>query len=563
MSDLLDAASQLHNLFERHHEYKMESTPEFATYEGDHRFNHLLSDMSAAAEAAHTEKLKAFREELNAIDVKALNDADRMNHEMFGMMLDESIEGARFHLHELPVNQMTGYHLSFPQLLDFQPLEKASQFGDYFARLRGFTQQLGDVMDNMRAGMKSGRVQPKHLMEQVLPQLSSLMQGSPSDSIFYLPIQKAALSEEDRERLGKELEQIIADVVQPGYQLLHDFVRDEYMPACRESVGLWDLPDGEAMYKYFIKMYTTPHLSADEIHDMGLREVERIYQEKSKLKDQLGFEGTVQEFNHHLRNSEEQIFDSKQELWETYEKVMHEGIEKSRALFHSMPKAPCILKEVEEYKAKSAPQAYYMPAPEDGSRPGIYYLNTYDLPSRPKYAVTALTLHEAVPGHHLQIAVAQELENMPYFRRRMHVTAYIEGWGLYSEYLGHDLDMYQDPYQYYGSLSFEMWRACRLVVDTGLHAKKWSRQQAIDFMKKHMSNSEHDIASEVDRYMILPGQALSYKVGELDIKRLRRKAEDQLGERFDIRDFHDVVLRNGAIPLAVLEEQVEDWLKAA
>ena len=558
-----DAATQLHELFERHHQFRMECQPEFATYEGDHRYNDRLSDMSAAGEAAQLEQVKAFRAELDAIDVKELHDADVMNHEMFGMMLDEAIEGARFHLHELPVNQMTGYHLSFPQMLDFQPLAKAEQFGDYFARLRGFKKQLGDVIDNMRAGMQSGRVQPKHLMEQVLPQLQSLMGGAPEDSIFYLPIKKAEFADSDKERLGQELQHIIGEVIQPGFEHLHDFIRDEYMPACRESFGLWDLPDGEAMYNYFIKMYTTPHHTADEIHEMGLREVERIVKEKEALKNKLGFDGTVQEFNQQLRTSSEQIFESKEALWETYESIMNEGIEKSKALFHSMPKAPCILKEVEDYKAKSAPQAYYMPAPEDGSRPGIYYLNTYDLPSRPKYAVTALTLHEAVPGHHLQIAVAQELEDMPYFRRRMHVTAYIEGWGLYSEYLGHDLDMYQDPYQYYGSLSFEMWRACRLVVDTGLHAKKWTRQQAIDFMKTHMSNSEHDIAAEVDRYMILPGQALSYKVGELDIKRLRRQSEEKLGDNFDIRDFHDVVLRNGAVPLAVLEEQVEQWLETA
>lgn len=559
-----DAATRLHDLFEAHHQFRMEASPEFATYEGDHRYNELLTDMSEAAEQKQLAATQDFRAQLDTIALSELSESDQMNHEMFAMMLDEAIEGARFRLHELPINQMTGYQLSMPHLIDFQPLKTAAQFPAYFSRLRGFTQQSADVLENMRQGMQHKRVQPRHLMEQVLPQIEQLISGSAQDSVFYIPLkQNTELSESERAALDQELTEIIETVIKPGYQRMYDFIKEDYLPACRDTHGIWDLPEGEAMYKYFIKMYTTPDLTADEIHEIGLKEVARIHALKEEVKNKLGFKGSVTEFNLHLRNSPDQIFESKEALWSMYERVMNEGIEKSSALFHSMPKALCTLKEVEEYKAKSAPQAYYMPPPEDGSRPGVYYLNTFDLPSRPKYAVTALTLHEAVPGHHLQISVAQELENMPYFRRKMHVTAYIEGWGLYSEYLGHDLDMYQDPYQYYGSLSFEMWRACRLVVDTGLHHKRWTRQQAIDFMKQQMANSDHDIASEVDRYMILPGQALSYKIGEIDIKNLRKRSEEALGEKFDIRDFHDVVLRNGAVPLAVLEEQVDHWLQSA
>lgn len=559
-----EAATRLHELFEAHHQFRLKSNPEFATYEGDHRYNHLLTDMSEASEQKQLAAHKDFRQQLQAIDPAQLDEVDQMNHEMFGMMLDEGIEGAAFRLHELPINQMTGYHLSVPHLIDFQPLKTAEQFPDYFQRLRSFKQQAADVMENMRQGMAHKRVQPRHLMEQVLPQIAHLIEGSAEDSVFYLPLkQNAELSSAEKEKLGQELAEIIETVIKPGYTEMAEFIRHEYLPACRETHGIWDLPQGEEMYKYFIKMYTTPHLNADEIHEIGLQEVERIKKCTEEVKNQLGFKGSIIEFNHHLRTSPEQYFDNKEALWAMYEGVMNEAIEKSAVLFHRMPKARCELKEVEAYKAKSAPQAYYMPPPNDGSRPGYYYLNTYDLPSRPKYAVTALTLHEAVPGHHLQIAIAQELKELPYFRRNMHVTAYIEGWGLYAEYLGHDLDMYQDLYQYYGSLSFEMWRACRLVVDTGLHHKRWTRQQAIDFMKQHMSNSEHDIAAEVDRYMILPGQALSYKIGELKIKELRKRAEQALGERFDIRDFHDVFLRNGAVPLAVLEEQVDHWLQNA
>ena len=558
------AGTELHALFERHHAFRMQSQPEFATYEGDHRFNDQLSDLSEAAEDARFAQVQGFRHELSLMDRAALTPDDQLNYDMFALLLDEQIDGHRFKAHYMPLNQMTGYQLSLPHLIDIQPLKAADQFPDYFARLRASAKQVDDVIANLRLGIKTGLVQPRHVIEQVLPQLESLMAGKAQDSVFYLPLaQNMALGEAERDKLGRELAELIDTTVKPGYQKLHDFVKETYLPACRETMGLWALPDGEAMYQYYIGVFTAPGLHADEIHELGLQEVARIEQEKNLLRQKLGFEGTVQDFNHHLRTSPDFVFESKEALWAEYERVMLEGTEKSAALFHRMPKAPCVLKEVESYKAKSAPQAYYMPAPEDGSRPGYYYLNTYDLPSRPTYAVTALTLHEAIPGHHLQLALAQELEGLPYFRRRMHITSYLEGWGLYAEFLGHQMNMYRDPYQHYGALSFEMWRACRLVVDTGLHHKRWTRQQAIDFMKHHMSNSEHDIAAEVDRYLIMPGQALSYKIGEIKIKELRARAEQQLGGRFDLRDFHEVVIRNGAVPLAVLEDQVDRWLVMA
>ncbi len=556
--------SQLHELFERHHQFRMQSHPEHATYEGDQRYNDQLTDLSAAAEAARTEQYQAFRRELDGIDRTSLSEDDQLNYDMFQLLLDESIEAARFMTHQMPINQMTGFQLDLPQLIDIQPLKTAEQFPAYFSRLRGFSKQIHDVIENMRDGIKSGRVQPRHVIEQVLPQIDNLLEGSAEDSVFYIPLtQNVELNEADRSQLATELAQVIDHDVKPHYQSLKEFISSEYLPACRETDGLWALPDGEDFYRYCIKIFTAPGLEADEIHEIGLKEVARIEAEKTLLKNKVGFTGTVQEFNHHLRTSPEFHFPSRDALWAEYERVMAEAYEKTPALFHNMPKAPCVLKEVEAYKAKSAPQAYYMPAPEDNSRPGYYYLNTYDLPSRPTYAVTALTLHEAIPGHHLQLALAQELEGLPYFRRRLHITSYLEGWGLYSEFLGHQMNMYRDPYQHYGALSFEMWRACRLVVDTGLHHKRWTRQQAIDFMKAHMSNSEHDIAAEVDRYIIMPGQALSYKIGELKIKELRQRSEQQLGGRFDIRDFHDVVIRNGAVPLAVLENQIEKWLVKA
>lgn len=563
MSATATTAQALHDLFDRHHQYIRKNTPEFATYEGDHRYNDRLSDLSARSAAETIDQFETFRGELLQIEKSDLDKQDQLNYDMFLLLLEQTLDAAPFHEYELALNQMTGYHLELPQLIDFQPLKTEAQYQDYFSRLEGFPQQVSDVIDNLKSGMANGRTTPKHLMLQVLPQIQSLVSGEAVDSVFYIPLkQNETFAKEVKAKLHERLVELIDTLIKPTYQDLHDFVENTYLPACRETFGVYDLPEGDAYYRYCIKLYTTPELTADDIHAMGLKEVERIEQAKADLKVKLGFEGSTQEFNHHLRTSPEFAFDTVEALWQKYEAVMEEAYEKTPALFHQMPKAPCILKPVEDYKAKSAPQAYYMPAPEDGSRPGAYYLNTHDLPSRPSYAVTALTLHEAIPGHHLQIALAQELEGLPYFRRNMHVTAYIEGWGLYSEYLGYDMNMYNDPYQHYGALSFEMWRACRLVVDTGLHAKKWSRQEAIDFMQQHMANSEADIASEVDRYMILPGQALSYKVGEIKIKQLRQRAEDALGDRFDIRDFHDVVIRNGSVPLEVLENEVNAWLEA-
>jgi len=556
-------AEQLHDLFERHHEFRMQSAPEFATFEGDHRFNDRLSDLSQAAhEAQHTTR-QGFLKELHALPKEQLNGEDQLNYEMFELLLNEEIDGHAFREELMPLNQMTGYQLFLPQLIEIQPLQSEAHYADYFSRLRAFPKQVDDVIDNLKLGIETGWVQPRFVIEQTLPQMQNLMPEKTEDSVFFIPLRReGALDASAREKLGQELTAVLEEAVFPAYQKLHDFTRDQYLPHCRETAGVWDLPNGEEYYEYLIRKYTAPGLSAHEIHEIGLAEVHRIHGEKAKLKDQLGFDGTVEQFNHYLRTSPDFYFESKEALWEKYQAVMAEGLEKSKPLFNRMPKAPCELKEVEAYKAKSAPQAYYMPAPEDGSRPGYYYINTFDLPSRPSYAVTALTLHEAIPGHHLQLALAQELAHLPYFRRRLHVTAYLEGWGLYAEHLGYEMEMYHDRYQHYGALSFEVWRACRLAVDTGLHAKKWSREEAVAFMKKHVANTELDIRSEVDRYLIMPGQALAYKIGELKIKALRQNAEATLKERFDIKDFHQVVIENGAVPLAVLEHKVEQWLAA-
>ncbi len=554
---------QLHALFEAHHEFRMRTAPEYATYEGDHRFDDQASDFSHAAEEQHHQAHLDFRNRLHAIPRTELSADDQLNYDLFEALLQEQIDEHAFANHLMPLNQMFGFQLFLPRLIDIQPLETAEQYPAYFARLKAFPQQVADVIENMRLGLARKLVSPRFAVELSLAQMQRLLEPAPEKSVFCLPlINNRSLSDADRSRLGDELTRLVRDVITPAYAQLHDFARDEYLPHCRTSDGLWDLPDGAAFYRHLIHKYTVPNLDADTIHELGLQEVHRLHKAKEALKDELGFEGSVMEFNHYLRTGPEFYFDSREAMLEAFDETMAEAYRRIPPLFHHLPKAECELKEVESYKAESSPQAYYMPAPENGSRPGYYYINTYDLPSRPRHALTALTLHEAVPGHHLQISLAQELQHLPYFRRRLHVTAYIEGWGLYAEHLGYEMNMYEDRYQHYGALGFEIWRACRLVVDTGLHAKGWTRQQGVDFMKQHVANTELDIRNEVDRYVVFPGQALSYKIGELKIKELRARAEAQLGERFDIPDFHDVVLRNGALPLATLEAQVNAWLAA-
>lgn len=352
------------------------------------------------------------------------------------------------------------------------------------------------------------------------------------------------------------------DAVLPAYRKLAAFIHDEYLSASHTEDGVWALPDGEERYRLAIRHETTTDLPPDSIFAIGMNEVARITGEMEKVKNSVGFTGTLQEFNKYIvSNDPRLVYAEKQPMMDDYRTILHKVDSALPTLFGRLPKAPYDLKEIEQYRAKSAPQAYYYPAPEDRSRPGYFYVNTYDLPSRPKFSMTALALHEAVPGHHLQIAIAQELTQLPWVRRQMGFTAFVEGWALYAERLGYEMHLYDEPFQRYGALSFDMWRACRLVVDVGLHHKRWTREQAVQFMMEHAANPELDTRSEVDRYAVWPGQALAYKIGQLKILELRAKAEKELGAKFDIRAFHDTILGEGALPLSMLEAQVNAWIE--
>lgn len=556
-----NADSRLNSLFAEYDEFNIVSYPEGATYEGDHRFDDLLSDQSEEANKKYYNNIREFKTKLENIPYSELNSDNKLNFDLFKRSIDLTLDGEKFNWHYMPIGQQGGIHIGFPQIVNYQPVTTFEEYQKYFKRLRAFSKQVDDVIDNMKKGIASGLMPPGFIIEQTLPQMEGIISDNPEKSVFYSTLSKEnKLTPEELESIKNELKDIILNNINPSYKKLHDFVKNEYLPNCRKESGIWSVPGGQERYLSSVNYYTTLSLSADEIHNIGLQEVNRISEEMNRLKESIGFNGTLDEFNTHLKYDPQFYFTEKEDLMNGFRNILSNMDTKLPDLFGRIPEAKYDLFEMEEYRAKSAPAAYYYSAPEDRSRPGYFYVNTYNLSGRPKYTMTALALHEAVPGHHLQISIAQELKDLPKFRREYSVTAFVEGWGLYAEYLGYETGMYEDLYQRYGALTFEMWRACRLVVDTGIHEKRWSREEAYEFMRKHTPNSDHDIKSEIDRYISWPGQALAYKIGELKLKELRKLAETKLGEKFSIKEFHDEVLRNGAIPLPLLEKVINEWI---
>lgn len=542
----------------------MEQFPEWASYNGIHTNADKLTDNSLAAIGARRAQQKAWLKQLEEADYKSLSPADKLNYDLFKSMILEDLDGDKFKKHLVPIGQQRGIHLQFPQIIEYQPVKTQEDIDKYFNRLRAFPKAVETAIEHMRTGMEEGIVPPNFLMNQVVDQINNIKDVPVAEMPFMSVFEKENDLDEAALNAAKEAcAEILVNEVVPAYEQLGSFMKEEYIPACRKDAGIWSIPNGSERYAYEVKHHTSTDLTPDEIFDIGNAEVKRIKAEMEKVKDNIGFEGSLEDFVKDLRNNPDYYYTSKEPMLTEYRRILDIMDEQLPNIFGILPEAPYDLKEMEAYRAKSAPQAYYYPAPEDRSRPGYFYVNTTNLPARPKYTMTALALHEAVPGHHLQIAIAQELENMPWFRREYNVTAYTEGWGLYAEYLGYETNMYTDPLQHFGALTFEMWRACRLVVDVGLHHKKWQRDEAVRFMMENTPNSEADIRSEVDRYISWPGQALAYKIGELKIKELRKKAEEVLGAKFDLKSFHDCILENGAIPLSLLEQKVDEWIRTS
>lgn len=552
----------LREVADRYWEALMERYPTWATELGDYRYNDRLEDLSAEGRRKWKDTLGAVLSDVEAIDPSSLANVDRLTHSLLERSVHDRLARLQCGLYRMPLDPLAGVHLQFPLLLVSQPFRSETDFRAYIARLDAFPRQVDDVITNMREGLSQHFVEPCAVINKVVPQIKTQLVKDASKSTFYAAVEQAKkLPEPDRERVVKDLTEVITGRVIPAYRRLLTFVTEDYLPACRHTVGIGSVPGGAAVYDTLVRLHTTVDVSPEKVHEIGLAEVARIRREMEKIKAEVGFDGTLDQFIAHMRTAPRYRFRSAEELVTAADAILKRTKLLLPRLFGRLPKADCVMKEIESFRAPAAPVAYYNPTPEDGSRPGYYYINTYAPHERLRFTLEALTYHEAVPGHHLQMALDQENRDIPKFRRYGSFTAYVEGWALYSEKLGYDMGGYKDPYSRYGQLTFEMWRACRLVVDTGMHAKGWSREQAIDFMATNTSLAPLDIESEVDRYISWPGQALAYKIGELRILALRKAAEERLGEKFNLRAFHDALLSGGAMPIDVLEAPMHRWIE--
>ncbi len=563
------AHAELGTLLDRYFEELLELNPLLATYIGDNRYNDRLPNSIGPEQRAKQHDLnERYLAAARRIDPDALDGADRISLEIFLRERARALESERFPDYLIPVDQKGGLHTVMPALgsgTNAQPFATVKDYDNWLGRLDGFIVWMDQAIVNMREGMAKGVVQPRPVMEKVLPQLDAMIVEDPTKSDYYAPIRNlpASFTAADRERLTAAYASMIRDRLVPAYRRLRAFVKDEYLPRTRTSVAWTALPDGEAWYRFFVAEHTTTAMTPEEIHELGLREVKRILGEMDKVRQRVGFQGDLPAFFTYLRSDPKFYFTSGTEVIAAYLDVKKRIDAALPKLFSVFPKADYEVREVEAFRAKSSAGAYYQAASADGSRPGIFYVNTYDLKALPRFGVETLSLHEASPGHHFQVSIQQELTGLPRFRRfGGDYTAYVEGWALYAEFLGPELGMFTDPYQAFGRLNDEQLRAMRLVVDTGLHAKAWTREQAIEYMIANSTLAPSDVESEVERYIAWPGQALGYKVGDLRIQALRRKAEASLGAKFDIRDFHREVLSDGAVPMEILERKIDRWIEA-
>jgi len=557
------ADDALRRLADRYWDVTMERHPTWATSLGDYRFNDRLDDVSEAGRETWGATLGGLLKEVLNLSSARLSADDRLTRDLLERAIRDELLRLECRLHYMPLEPLGGPQISFPLILVSQPFRDASDFKSFAARLRAFPKQVEDLITNMRTGVRRNLVSPRVIIEKVIPQIRAHIVDDTRQSEFYAPVEKAGrLSGVDRKVAVAEITDAIASAVVPSYRRLLSFVVDEYLPACRATVGISSLPGGGSVYRRLAYLSTTVRLAPDEVHALGLAEVRRIRREMAKVKMAVGFDGTLDDFLSHMRTDARHRFTSGEELVSAADAILKRTRRLLPKLFTRLPKAKCVMKEIESFRAASSPVGYYNPPPKDGSRPAYYYINTYRPRERLRFTLEALTYHESIPGHHLQMALDQENTTLPTFRRYGGFTAYVEGWALYTEKLGYEIGGYRDPYARFGQLTFEMWRACRLVVDTGMHHRAWSRQRAINFMAANTSLAMLDIEAEVDRYISWPGQALAYKIGELRILQLRKEARERLSDKFDLRTFHDALLAGGAMPIDVLEKRMRNWMTA-
>jgi uncharacterized protein (DUF885 family) len=555
------AGAALHALFAEEWEREMREHPETASYRGDRRYNDRWTDMSLAAIAAREAADRTALARLRAIDRAALAPADRLHYDVMAWNLETALERQKFREYLRPVSQRGGVQ-NADNLAEVLPFASVKDYADWLARMRALPALIEQTATLLREGVKAGNTPPRVLMQRVPAQIRAQLGADPEQSPFYRPFTRFpdAVPAAERVRLQAEARRVIAERIVPAYRSFARFFEQDYLPKTRATIAATDLPDGRAYYDFVARTFTTTSLSADEIHAIGLKEVARIRAEMEKVQAEVGYGGTLAQFFEHLRTDPKFFHKTPEELLEAYRAISKKIDPELVKVVRTIPRLPYGVRPIPDNIAPDTTTAYYQPGAVDSSRAGYYYVNLYKPEVRPKWEMMALSLHEAVPGHHFQFARGMELPDVPMFRRVGYFVAYGEGWALYAEQLGYEMGLYEDPYDRMGQLAYEMWRAVRLVVDTGMHAKGWSRERAIAFFKDNAPKAELDIVNEIDRYIGWPGQALAYKIGQLKISELREKARRELGERFDLRDFNDAVLETGSVPLDALERHMDAWV---
>jgi uncharacterized protein (DUF885 family) len=550
-------------LFKLDWEHTMQENPEFATAVGFAGQNDRWSEMSLEAIARRKRETAAPHKVIQSIDRSRLNEVDKLNYDLFKRNNEEAVEGTRFKDEYLPLTQMDGVQENMARILTIAPHSTVKDYQDLLARLNAIPALLDQTIVLLKQGLQVNITPPRITLRDIPAQIQQLMvadaQASPLLGAFRdFPREVPA---NDRSILKESAESTLKEKVVPAFGRLYDFLGQTYIPKARETIAMSDMPDGKAWYEFKVRTSTTTSLTPAQIHDLGLSEVKRIRQEMDAVIAQTGFKGSFGEFSKFLRTDPRFFYTDAESLLRGYRDIAKRADPELARLFGKLPRLPYGVKAVPAFAEKSQTTAYYEEGSAQAGRPGWFFANTYALNTRPKWEMEPLTLHEAVPGHHLQLSLAQEIEAGPEFRKYGGYTAFVEGWGLYAESLGEEIGFYQDPYAKYGQLTYEMWRAIRLVLDTGIHSMGWSRQQAIDYFMTNSSKTDHDITVEVDRYIVTPGQALAYKIGELKFKELRAYATKELGAKFDVRQFHDQVLDDGALPMDMLDQRLREWVR--
>jgi uncharacterized protein (DUF885 family) len=561
-----DSDAELNTLVEQYFDSQLELSPMNATAIGESRFDDRLDETTSPG---FREKVigiqRAYLDRARGIDAAGLSASARITYEIFVGERELALQGQKFPEELLPLNQMNSLPVDlavYGSGSGPQPFAVTRDYERFLARLRQFPRWVDGAIAMMRAGISSGVTLPRPAMAKVVPQLRELVTAKVTDSVFWQPLatMPKTVSTRDRTRIAAEYYRALETEILPAYTRLADFIERDYLPAARTTVGWADLPDGSSWYRWRIRKATTMDMPPEQIHALGLAEVARIRAEMVAVKEQVGFKGDLETFFKHLEEDPRFYFNSEAELLGAYQEVKRHVDSLLPKLFVDFPKADYQIRPVEAFRAASAAGGSYQAPSADGKRPGIFYINTFNLKAQPRFGIETLSLHEAAPGHHFQISIQQELTGLPRYRRFNGYVSYSEGWALYAESLGRELGVFTDPYQWYGRLSDEMLRAMRLVVDTGLHAKGWTRQQAIDYMLENSTLTESDVTAEVERYIVWPGQALGYKLGQLHISALRARAQQELGDAFDVREFHSQILRDGAVPMDVLTTKIDRWI---